>query len=102
MRCTKCGWISFDNQEMCSKCGQDLKSISKDLGAIEAQTTDFSWFQEDKTKGTAISADTGSSGEPANSVDISEIDVSDLIDDRDYLEAVAHDQEFQKALGKVI
>ena len=31
MRCPKCGFISFDFQEKCSKCKKSLKSVSKTL-----------------------------------------------------------------------
>ncbi len=31
MRCPKCGFISFDFQENCSKCKKNLKSVSKTL-----------------------------------------------------------------------
>ncbi len=31
MRCPKCGYISFDQQETCAKCSRNLQDISNDL-----------------------------------------------------------------------
>lgn len=31
MRCPKCGYISFDGQESCAKCGRDVSQVSTEL-----------------------------------------------------------------------
>ena len=115
MRCPKCGRISFDYLENCSNCGQDLSGISAALGGFAKPDTELIWFNMNfkadtiKTEPEAPTVEQ----EAGNSVDLSEIDVSDLVDvyttdinveeiDSSDLETVADDESFQQALDQVL
>ena len=115
MRCPKCGSISFDYLENCSKCGQDLSKISAGLGGFAKPDTELIWlnmnFKADgvKTEPEAPIVEQ----EAGNSVDLSKIDVSDLVDvsttdidmeeiDSSDLKSVADDTGFQQALDQVL
>ncbi|NOR06090.1 MAG: hypothetical protein GQ575_07275 [Deltaproteobacteria bacterium] len=108
MRCSKCGRIIFDYLENCSKCGQDLKKISAGLGGFAKPDTELIWFNIN-FKADSIKTEP----EAGNSVDLSEIDVSDLVDvsttdtdmeeiDSSDLKSVADDTDFQQALDQVL
>ena len=43
MRCPKCGFISFDQVEVCSKCGRDVSQVTGELKGT-ALKTQFSFF----------------------------------------------------------
>ncbi len=104
MRCPKCGRISFDHLETCRKCNSDLRTIAADLGGFIRPNPQLCWFE---------TRDVSSAVAP---VDLSDIDVSDLMPGQDgdtlkevvreidpgELEAVAKDEEFQHALDDVL
>ena len=115
MRCPKCGRISFDYLENCSTCGQDLREISAGLGGFAKPDTELTWFSKDsRTDSIKTEAETPlMEQEAGNTADISEIDVSDLVDapgtdidakeiDSSDLETVADDEIFQQALDQVL
>jgi len=108
MRCPKCGRISFDYLENCSSCGQDLSKISAGLGGFAKPDTELIWFNMN-SKADSVKTEP----EAGNSVDLSKIDVSDLVDapgtdidakeiDSGDLETVADDEVFQQALDQVL
>jgi len=117
MRCSKCGRISFDYLENCSNCGQDLRKISAGLGSFTKPDTELMWFSKD-SKADSIKTEPEIpivEQETGNSIDLSEIDVSDLVDastidtdadvegiDPGDLETVADDKGFQQALDQVL
>ncbi|OEU58188.1 MAG: hypothetical protein BA871_02395 [Desulfuromonadales bacterium C00003096] len=115
MRCSKCGRISFDYLENCSNCGQDLRKISAGLGGFAKPDTELMWFNMD-SKADSIKTEPEIpiiEQEAENSIDLSEIDVSDLVDvsttdtdvkeiDPSDLETVADDKGFQQALDQVL
>ena len=115
MRCSKCGRISFDYLENCSNCGQDLRKISAGLGGFAKPDTELIWFNMN-SKADSIKTEPEApivEQEAGNSVDLSEIDVSDLVDvsttdtdvekiDSSDLETVADDKGFQQALDQVL
>jgi len=115
MRCPKCGRISFDYLENCSNCGQDLRKISAGLGGFAKPDPELIWFSMD-SKADSIKTEPEApivEQEAGNSVDLSEIDVSDLVDapgtdidakeiDSSDLETVADDKGFQQALDQVL
>lgn len=105
MRCTKCGNISWDHISICNTCGEDLTEVQKQLGQFPQPEPDFSWFQDLVTEAQAP--------EDTPPVDLSEIDVSDLIGgeeeelgnsnidiDIKEIEDVIEDEELQKILEK--
>lgn len=116
MRCTKCGKITFDFLETCPSCGQDLSAVMKALGGFVSPGDGLCWF--------AGGGPPDQAGPPAGSeseegykapVNLSDIDVSDLIEedgrpageapvaiDPDTLKGVAEDEEFRKALDELI
>jgi hypothetical protein len=112
MRCPKCGRIGFDYLENCSNCGQDLREVSAGLGGFAKPNPELIWLSEDsKTEPEAPFVEQ----EAGNSKDLSEIDVSDLMDvsgggldtdleriDPSELETVADDEVFQQALDNVL
>ena len=115
MRCPKCGRISFDYLENCSNCGQDLREISAGLGGFAKPDPGLLWVSKDfrtdsiKTEAEAPLVEQ----EAGNTADISEIDVSDLVDapgtdidakeiDSSDLETVADDEVFHQALDQVL
>ena len=115
MKCPKCGRISFDYLENCSNCGQDLREISAGLGVFVKPDPGLIWFSKNsrtdsiKTKAEAPIL----KQEAGNTADISEIDVSDLVDapgtdidvkdiDSSDLETAADDKGFQQALDQVL
>ena len=113
MRCTKCGNISWDNMSICNACGQDLSEQIDRLGYFPQPKSDFSWFD-------GIMETRATTGKKMDSpVDLSDIDVSDLIHreeaahpvegavtpedidlDLDELDEIMEDQELQKILDK--
>ena len=108
MRCSKCGRIIFDYLENCSNCGQDLREISAGLGGFAKPDTELIWFNIN-FKADSVKTEP----EAGNSVDLSEIDVSDLVDvsttdtdvekiDSSDIETVADDESFQQALDQVL
>ena len=115
MRCPKCGRISFDYLENCSKCGQDLREISAGLGDFAKTDPEIMLSGED-SKAYGIKTEPESpilEQEAGKSVDLSQIDVSDLTDvsttDTDTEEIdpidfknVADDKDFQQALGQAL
>jgi hypothetical protein len=115
MRCPKCGRISFDYLENCSKCGQDLREISAILGGFAKPDPELMWFGKD-SRADSIKTELEApivEQEAGKSVDLSEIDVSDLVDvpgkgtdveeiDSSDLETVADDKGFQQALDQVL
>jgi len=115
MRCSKCGKIIFDYLENCSKCGQDLRKISAGLGGFAKPDTELIWFNMN-SKADSIKTEPEApivEQEAGNSVDLSEIDVSDLVDvsstdidakeiDSSDLKSVADDTGFQQALDQVL
>ena len=115
MRCSKCGRISFDYLENCSNCGQDLRKISAGLGGFAKPDTELIWFNMN-SKADSVKTEPEApivEQEAGNSVDLSEIDVSDLVDvsttdtdveeiDSSDLETVVDDESFQQALDQVL
>ncbi len=121
MRCSKCGFISYDYVNNCEKCGKDLGEIAAALGPFLMPAVGESWFEVPDAGEAAAEPETGFfTPEPdASSVDLADIDVSDLVSDdlsadaavdveevtvldSDVIETVAVDEEFQKALDDVI
>lgn len=115
MRCPKCGRISFDYLANCLKCGQDLREISAGLGDFAKPDPKLMLFGKD-SKADSIkteSEDPIVEQEAGKSVDLSQIDISDLVDvsttDTDIkeidpvdLKKVADDRDFQQALDQAI
>jgi len=115
MRCPKCGRISFDYLENCSNCGQDLRKISARLGDFAKPDPEFLWFNMN-SKADSVKTEPVApivEQEAGNSIDLSEIDVSDLVDvsttdtdveeiDPGDLETVADDKGFQQVLDQVL
>ena len=115
MRCPKCRRISFDYLENCSSCGQDLRKISAGLGDFAKPDTELMWFGKD-SRADSIKTEPEApivEQEAENSLDLSKIDVSDLVDisttdtdveeiDFSDLEPVASDESFQQALDHVL
>ena len=115
MRCPKCGSISFDYLENCPKCGQDLREISAGLGGFAKPDPELMWLGKD-SKADSIKTEPEApivEQEAGNSVDLSKIDVSDLVDvsttdidmegiDSSDLETAADDEVFQQALDQVL
>ena len=109
MRCTKCGNISWDHTSVCNACGQDLSAQRDLLGHFPQPDPDFSWF-DSVTKRSALP------DESKPPVDLSEIDVSDLVQketassqadtepppdiDLDEIDEIVEDEELQKVLDK--
>jgi hypothetical protein len=115
MRCSKCGRISFDYLESCSNCGQDLRKISAGLGGFTKPDAEFIWFNVNSKADSVKTEPEAPIVEPeaGNSVDLSEINVSDLVDapgtdidvkdiDSSDLETVVDDTDFQQALDQVL
>ena len=119
MRCPKCGFISFDYVNNCEKCGKDLAETAAMLGPFLTPASVESWFEVSETNDVEPQVDTGFlEPEPDTaSVDLGNIDVSDLVSDEvsadavveevtvldsDIIETVAVDEDFQKALDDVI
>ncbi len=115
MRCTKCGKISFDYLETCPSCNQDLSEARGLLGGFVQPMDNLCWFHiEDE--GESPPAIEKASGHAQGPVNLSEIDVSDLVSkeggeetaaepveiDPESLEQVAEDENFQKALDEII
>jgi hypothetical protein len=115
MRCPKCERIGFDYLENCSNCGQDLRKISAGLGDFTKPDTELMWFSKD-SKADSIKTEPEIpivEQEAGNSVELSEIDVSDLVDapgtdidaeeiDSSDLRIAADDESFQQALDQVL
>lgn len=110
MRCTKCGNISWDHVAVCSTCGQDLKQVQEMLGRFLQPEKDFSWFEVGPPKEAFMVS-------PEAPVDLSSIDVSDLISeearppqvdtappsqdiDLNEIEEILEDEELQEVLDK--
>ena len=115
MRCPKCGRISFDYLENCLNCGHDLREISAGIGGFAKPDPELIWFSMDsKTDSVETEAESPLvEQEAGNSANISEIDVSDLVDapgtdidaekiDSSDLETVADDEVFQRSLDNVL
>ncbi len=108
MRCQKCGFISFDWLETCSRCGASLERQRELLGQFLPDNGDVNWFRQVETSpGGSVSGETTAGGAP----DISQVDVSDLlpenmedksveIEETELIRA-AEDEEFQKALEEI-
>jgi hypothetical protein len=114
MRCPKCGRISFDYLENCLKCGHDLREISAGLGCFAKPDPKIVLLGENSKAGvikTELKAPVLEQ-EAGKSVDLSQIDVSDLVDDSNDtdmkeidpvdLKKVADDKDFQQALDQAI
>ncbi len=108
MRCQKCGLISFDWLDACSKCGHSLEKERELLGRFLPDNGDINWFQ----KSESAAAEAASAAfEPQAVPDISKVDVSDLVTESDESEMVdieekellraAEDEDFQKALEEI-
>jgi len=109
MRCRKCGFISFDWLDSCSKCGNSLVQERELLGHFLPDNGEINWFiQVEPTKLEQVQV----AQEPEATSDLfQEVDVSDLMPD--HLEAqpveieegelikAAEDKEFQKALEEI-
>ena len=54
MRCPKCGYISFDHAETCSKCKKDISAISEQLSGtmLMAESPAFLQFNLSEAQGT--------------------------------------------------
>ncbi len=115
MRCPKCGRISFDYLENCSNCGQNLTEISAGLGGFAKPDPGLIRFSKDsRTDSIKTEAEVPLvKQEAGNTADISEIDVSDLVDapgtdidvkemDSSDLETVVDDEVFHQALDQVL
>lgn len=115
MRCPKCGRISFDYLENCLNCEHDLRKISAGIGGFAKPDPELIWFSMDsKTDSVETEAESPLvEQEAGNSANISEIDVSDLVDapgtdidagkiDSSDLETVADDEVFQRSLDNVL
>lgn len=116
MRCPKCGIITFDYLEKCWRCGMNLTASRKLLGEIIKADDSFCWFD------AIYAADASGAAIKNKDIDISvrsaarltEIDVSDLVEERHNTEAdvvdidpgvlkrAASDEEFQQALSELI
>lgn len=48
MRCPKCGYISFDKEEICGGCKKNISKFSKELSGVvlRSNVPDFLWFQK--------------------------------------------------------
>lgn len=48
MRCPKCGYISFDQMEICGGCKKNIAKFSKDLSGVvfKSESPDFLWFKQ--------------------------------------------------------
>ena len=104
MRCTKCGNISWDHTSICNACGQDLSDQMDLLGRFTQPEPGFSWFE-------SVSKQVPPKDESKPPVDLSGIDVSDLVQkeadtspppdiDLDEIEEIVEDEELQKVLDK--
>ncbi|MEA3386289.1 MAG: hypothetical protein U9Q89_07560 [Thermodesulfobacteriota bacterium] len=115
MRCSKCGRIIFDYLENCSNCGQDLRKISDGLGHFAKPDPELIWFNINFKANSIKIEPEASIAEPeaGNSVALSEIDVSDLVDisttytdveeiNSSDLKPVVDDMGFQQALDQVL
>ncbi len=114
MRCTKCGKIFFDYLESCPSCNQDLKAVHEHLGGFIQPMSDLCWFDIENLQ-EDISAGVTAAAPEHGPVNLSDIDVSDLVSepqeesvaekveiDPESLEHVAEDEDFQKALDEII
>ncbi len=93
----------------CSNCGHDLKEISTNIGNFIKTDPGPTWFSLTPREDSV-------NHEVRNSVNLSGIDVSDLVDDSSrvdgvndatgidsgVLETVAEDEAFQQALDQVL
>jgi hypothetical protein len=118
MRCPKCGRTSFDHMDSCEKCGRDLSETRLQLGGFPKPDGGLNWLEvvagaeAGSTEATDVVRKEGTS----HTVDLSAIDVTDLIGDEDKpriddyageidtaaLEAAAEDKKFQAALGQLL
>ena len=108
MRCPKCGFISFDWQETCGKCGASLAQQKELLGQFLPDNGDVNWFRG--VEGS-VSDQVKAGGASGSTPDISQVDVSDLLPDNmdekpvdieeTELIRAAEDEEFQKALEEI-
>jgi len=48
MRCPKCGFISFDKEEICGGCKKNISKFSQELSGVvlRGNVPDFLWFQK--------------------------------------------------------
>jgi hypothetical protein len=118
MRCPKCGRTSFDYVDSCEKCGRDLSETRRQLGGFPKPDSGLNWFDiiTGAEAGQTEAADLERKEGVSRTVDLSEIDVADLVGDHygpkidEYvgevdtatLEAAAEDEKFQAALGKIL
>lgn len=119
MRCPRCGTIDFDYLETCKKCGAGLGDVSKSLGLYLMANKSLNWFDlASNAKLTKAAMEGEPMHKPMHKIDgpmnISEIDVSDLVRERgrsedevleidpDMLEKVADNEGFQQALNDLV
>jgi len=101
MRCKKCGFISFDWLDNCKKCGKSLSEEKQLIGIFFNDEKEINWFSLDSVQPRE---DNG------KSVDISNIDVSDIVEndahseniiEENELAQIANNEDFQKALEEI-
>ncbi len=103
MRCTKCGNISWDHLDVCKACGEELRAIKEALGSFPQPEEGFSWFDSVKREVKSPSA------EGDMPVDLSKIDVSDLVEEKtpseidlEEIDELVEDKELEEVLDKNI
>lgn len=115
MRCPKCGSTSFDHMDSCEKCGRDLSDTRRQLGGFPKPDSSLNWL-EIVAGAEAGSTDFAGKEETSRTVDLSSIDVTDLVGEEDKpkiddyageidaatIEAAAEDEKFQAALGQLL
>jgi hypothetical protein len=115
MRCPRCGTIDFDYLEMCKKCGAGLGGVGKSLGLYVMANKSLNWFDlASNAKLTSAAMEGEGIYKTDKPMNISEIDVSDLVGERmrsgdevleidpDTLEKVADNEGFQQALNDLV
>lgn len=113
MRCPKCGAIDFDYLETCKRCGAGLSAVNKMLGSYIMANNSLNWFDLARNAILAKSAVEGNISKTDAPLKISDIDVSDLVAERqsgdevfemdpDTLKNIASNERFQQALNDLI
>ncbi len=101
MRCKKCHFISFDWLDTCANCGKSMETEKAQIGDFFPDDKPIDWFSIFDNLSDIPLEKAG-----ASKVDISKIDVSDLVEEKidleeEELKKLAQDEEFQEVLEEI-
>jgi hypothetical protein len=77
MRCPKCGYISFDKEEVCRGCKKNIAKFSLELSGVvlRSEVPDFLWFEKPEEEEPEEDAE-----EESTEADSDEVDVASSAD----------------------